>query len=261
MLNVRPLLAYRLIWYCRPKRTKDSAEMCEYTKNYYVYTSCLDPGAHFFSTSVDGNRDRRCARGPHERYIVVPGHCPLCNSWLNASFDDPHEFSHWALHFAFTVIALFKGMAAQKHFSKTLLGLWPSRRGVICWNLGRIWVGVLVFRCITLSSKFSFFSFFSFALGKRELDLGTITVIRYRSKHRSFLNDVRVNGKTWEDSYPSYKSNISAAKFRWEAVYIQCYLLYVSIANCPSLSSAKAERALRQSRGLQRSFVGPKNVQ
>ncbi|KAH6675580.1 hypothetical protein BGZ60DRAFT_371866 [Tricladium varicosporioides] len=54
--------------------------MCEYTKNYYIYTSCQDPGAHFFGTSVDGKREHRCPRGPHERYIVVPGHCPLCNS-------------------------------------------------------------------------------------------------------------------------------------------------------------------------------------
>ncbi|KAE9582808.1 hypothetical protein CGMCC3_g945 [Colletotrichum fructicola] len=52
--------------------------MCDFTKNYYIYTSCIDPGAHFFRTSVDGNRNRTCGKGPHERYIVVPGHCPLC---------------------------------------------------------------------------------------------------------------------------------------------------------------------------------------
>ncbi|KAH7330042.1 hypothetical protein BKA65DRAFT_508311 [Rhexocercosporidium sp. MPI-PUGE-AT-0058] len=52
--------------------------MCEFTKNYYIYTSCLDPGAHFIGTSVDGMKDHKCSRGPHERYIVVPGHCPLC---------------------------------------------------------------------------------------------------------------------------------------------------------------------------------------
>jgi len=56
--------------------------MCEYTKNYYIYTSCQDPGAHFFSTSVDGKRDYRCKGGPHERYIVVADYCPLCcHSW------------------------------------------------------------------------------------------------------------------------------------------------------------------------------------
>ncbi|CAG8950470.1 hypothetical protein HYFRA_00006966 [Hymenoscyphus fraxineus] len=34
-------------------------KMCEYTKNYYIYTSCQDPGAHFFGTSVDGKREHR----------------------------------------------------------------------------------------------------------------------------------------------------------------------------------------------------------
>ncbi|KAG4413675.1 hypothetical protein IFR04_013179 [Cadophora malorum] len=56
-----------------------TSTMCEYTKNYYIYTSCVDPGAHFFGTSVDGKKEHRCSRGPHERYIVVPGHCPLCS--------------------------------------------------------------------------------------------------------------------------------------------------------------------------------------
>lgn len=54
--------------------------MCEYTKNYYIYTSCQDPGAHFFRTSVDGEKSQACPRGPHERYIMMPGHCPLCHS-------------------------------------------------------------------------------------------------------------------------------------------------------------------------------------
>ncbi|PQE10096.1 hypothetical protein CJF31_00004034 [Rutstroemia sp. NJR-2017a BVV2] len=53
--------------------------MCEYTIHYYVYTGCIDPGAHYFSRSVDGNRDRRCPKGPHERYIVQPGKCHLCS--------------------------------------------------------------------------------------------------------------------------------------------------------------------------------------
>ncbi|KAI0858410.1 hypothetical protein F4860DRAFT_318620 [Xylaria cubensis] len=52
--------------------------MCEYTKNYYIYTTCHDPGAHFFRTSIDGSRKTACPRGPHERYIVQPGQCPLC---------------------------------------------------------------------------------------------------------------------------------------------------------------------------------------
>lgn len=53
--------------------------MCDFTKNYYIYTSCLDPGVHFFGTSVDGKRSESCPMGPHERYIVIPGHCPLCD--------------------------------------------------------------------------------------------------------------------------------------------------------------------------------------
>ncbi|EKD11875.1 hypothetical protein MBM_09954 [Drepanopeziza brunnea f. sp. 'multigermtubi' MB_m1] len=52
--------------------------MCEYTKNYYIYTSCVDPGAHFFSCTTDGKKDRSCTRGPHERYILVEGKCYLC---------------------------------------------------------------------------------------------------------------------------------------------------------------------------------------
>ncbi|SPN97158.1 uncharacterized protein DNG_00674 [Cephalotrichum gorgonifer] len=25
--------------------------MCDFTKNFYIYTSCIDPGTHFFGTS------------------------------------------------------------------------------------------------------------------------------------------------------------------------------------------------------------------
>lgn len=53
--------------------------MCDFTKNFYIYTSCIDPGAHFFSTSVDGNHKNACPNGPHERYIVVAEPCPLCS--------------------------------------------------------------------------------------------------------------------------------------------------------------------------------------
>ncbi|KAK0660855.1 hypothetical protein QBC41DRAFT_236306 [Cercophora samala] len=53
--------------------------MCDFTKNYYIYTGCMDPGVHFFRTSVDGSRQRSCPRGPHERYIMQPGQCPLCH--------------------------------------------------------------------------------------------------------------------------------------------------------------------------------------
>ncbi|ERS96114.1 hypothetical protein HMPREF1624_07650 [Sporothrix schenckii ATCC 58251] len=43
------------------------ATMCDFTKNYYIYTSCVDPGAHYFGTSVDGSRKHACSKGPHER--------------------------------------------------------------------------------------------------------------------------------------------------------------------------------------------------
>ncbi|QUC17845.1 uncharacterized protein UV8b_02086 [Ustilaginoidea virens] len=53
--------------------------MCNFTKNYYIYMSCADPGAHFCSTSTDGSRKNSCPAGPHERYIVIPESCPLCS--------------------------------------------------------------------------------------------------------------------------------------------------------------------------------------
>ncbi|KAM5355745.1 hypothetical protein ACJ41O_002391 [Fusarium nematophilum] len=45
--------------------------MCDFTKNYYIYTSCTDPGTHFCKTSTDGSRKTACPKGPHERYIVM----------------------------------------------------------------------------------------------------------------------------------------------------------------------------------------------
>jgi len=57
---------------------REAVTMCDFTKNYYIYTSCVDPGVHFFRTSVDGSRKRSCPKGPHERYIMLPGQCALC---------------------------------------------------------------------------------------------------------------------------------------------------------------------------------------
>ncbi|XWW97185.1 hypothetical protein V2A60_005166 [Cordyceps javanica] len=34
--------------------------MCDFTKNYYIYMSCVDPGLHFCSTSTDGSRQHSC---------------------------------------------------------------------------------------------------------------------------------------------------------------------------------------------------------
>ena len=52
--------------------------MCQYYKNYYIYASCMDPGAHFFKTSTDGHKGNTCSQAPHERFIVVQGSCPIC---------------------------------------------------------------------------------------------------------------------------------------------------------------------------------------
>lgn len=56
-----------------------STAMCNVTKNYYIYEQCNDPGLHFVRTSMDGNTLQKCPQGPHERYIVQPGRCPLCH--------------------------------------------------------------------------------------------------------------------------------------------------------------------------------------
>ncbi|KAF3769331.1 hypothetical protein M406DRAFT_250051 [Cryphonectria parasitica EP155] len=53
--------------------------MCNVTKNYYIYEHCNDPGLHFTRTSMDGDKSRKCPQGPHERFIVQPGRCPLCH--------------------------------------------------------------------------------------------------------------------------------------------------------------------------------------
>ncbi|ROV97943.1 hypothetical protein VSDG_04914 [Cytospora chrysosperma] len=41
--------------------------MCDFVKNFYIYSSCTDPGTHFFKTSVDGSRENACPQAPHER--------------------------------------------------------------------------------------------------------------------------------------------------------------------------------------------------
>ena len=55
--------------------------MCEFYRNYYVYSSCADPGVHYFRTSIDGVGNVKCGKAPHERYIVVAGKCTQC-PWL-----------------------------------------------------------------------------------------------------------------------------------------------------------------------------------
>ena len=53
--------------------------MCNITKNYSIYASCVDPGVHVFHTWLEGDRKAACGTGPHERYILIPGSCPLCD--------------------------------------------------------------------------------------------------------------------------------------------------------------------------------------
>lgn len=53
--------------------------MCEVVKNYYIYEQCQEPSLHFVRTSMDGAGTTPCPGGPHERYIVQPGVCPLCH--------------------------------------------------------------------------------------------------------------------------------------------------------------------------------------
>lgn len=52
--------------------------MCNYFKNYYIYSTCQNPAAHFLRTSLDGSKDSRCSDSPHDRFIVVVGKCLLC---------------------------------------------------------------------------------------------------------------------------------------------------------------------------------------
>ena len=55
--------------------------MCNFFKNYYIYSSCSQPDSHFLRTSLDGSKDGRCSEGPHDRFIIVVGKCHLCSRW------------------------------------------------------------------------------------------------------------------------------------------------------------------------------------
>ncbi|KAH9204775.1 hypothetical protein DL95DRAFT_318765, partial [Leptodontidium sp. 2 PMI_412] len=48
--------------------------ICEFTKNYYIYTLYLNPSAYFMSTFVEGKKDYKCLRAFYEQYIVVTGY-------------------------------------------------------------------------------------------------------------------------------------------------------------------------------------------
>lgn len=53
-------------------------KMCNYFKNYYIYSTCTQPDSHFLRTSLDGSKENRCPNGPHDRFIIVVGKCHLC---------------------------------------------------------------------------------------------------------------------------------------------------------------------------------------
>lgn len=54
--------------------------MCEYYKNYYIYSTCRDPAEHFIRSDYDGTiDDSTCKESPHDRYIIVMGLCILCS--------------------------------------------------------------------------------------------------------------------------------------------------------------------------------------
>jgi len=53
------------------------AKWCGYMKNYYIYMSCVDPGAYYFGSSLEGDRSSSCSMDPHDRYIMISGQCPL----------------------------------------------------------------------------------------------------------------------------------------------------------------------------------------
>lgn len=73
------LLSTPIALTARSHRPPPITKMCDFVKNFYIYSSCTDPGTHFFKTSVDGSRENACPQAPHERYIVQQGTCPLCS--------------------------------------------------------------------------------------------------------------------------------------------------------------------------------------
>lgn len=59
----------------------DGIEMCNFFKNFYIYSTCSNPAAHFLRTEMEGTKDNStCNDSPHDRFIVVVGKCILCSS-------------------------------------------------------------------------------------------------------------------------------------------------------------------------------------
>ena len=58
--------------------TRTAVIMCDFEKNYYVYSNCREPALHFVRYTIDGNAAARCKASPHERYVMVTGNCHQC---------------------------------------------------------------------------------------------------------------------------------------------------------------------------------------
>lgn len=64
-----------------PNPPPNGIEMCNFFKNFYIYSTCSNPAAHFLRTEMEGTKDNTtCNDGPHDRFIVVVGKCVLCSS-------------------------------------------------------------------------------------------------------------------------------------------------------------------------------------
>ncbi|KGO70459.1 hypothetical protein PITC_014690 [Penicillium italicum] len=55
--------------------------MCNFFQNFYIYSTCSNPAAHFLRTEMEGTKDNStCKDSPHDRFIVVVGKCVLCST-------------------------------------------------------------------------------------------------------------------------------------------------------------------------------------
>ncbi|KAJ5281489.1 hypothetical protein N7478_006861 [Penicillium angulare] len=67
--------------------------MCNYFKNYYIYSRCSNPSAHVIKTSLDndGAKSKECSSSPHDRFIVVAGNCILCDPTGGGDLPDESD--------------------------------------------------------------------------------------------------------------------------------------------------------------------------
>ncbi|ORY56708.1 uncharacterized protein BCR38DRAFT_414454 [Pseudomassariella vexata] len=88
--------------------------MCDFTKNYYIYTSCQDPGAHFFRTSVDGSRKTACPKACVPFLEVSPR--PACRT---ESRNGPHTTLPLSLFGIRLLQEILLGYVRWQDFPKT----------------------------------------------------------------------------------------------------------------------------------------------